>query len=139
MTHVSKYTMNRKIENRINNNLMNAFFTSADRGKPLLQSLLTSTEKVMLAKRFAIIVMLEKDFSYYRIEKTLKVSTSTIKRLHRRLLAGMFDPIRNAITGKRSDISFLETLEIFLSAGMPSIAGPRHAKRIRELRSRRSR
>ncbi len=87
---------------------------------------------MMLAKRLAIITMLERDQSYYYIEQTLNVSGSTIKRLHRRLLAGDFDPLCRVFN---RNLSFLDYLEVFLSAGMPSRAGPRHQKRLDALRS----
>ena len=86
----------------------------------------------MLAKRLAIITMLERDQSYYLIEQTLNVSISTVKRLRKRLQAGDFDPLCRVFS---RNLSFLDYLEIFLSAGMPSIAGPRYQRRLGQLRS----
>jgi len=86
----------------------------------------------MLAKRLAIITMLDRDHSYYRIAQTLNVSVSTIRRLHRRLLAGHFDPLCRVFN---RNLSFVDYVEMFLSAGMPSIAGPRHQKRLNALRT----
>ena len=133
MTHVSKRKIESHIEKRIVDAFMGALFsTSVARGKARVHSILTPTERIMLAKRLAIITMLERDQSYYRIEQTLNVSISTIKRLHKRLLAGDFDPLCR-VFGR--NLSFLDYLEVFLSAGMPSIAVPRHQKRLDRLRS----
>lgn len=44
----------------------------------LLDSLLTQTERLMLAKRLAIAVFLERELSYKKISNTLKVSSVTI-------------------------------------------------------------
>ena len=49
--------------------------------KVVFSELLTKTEKLMLAKRLAIIVMLDKKESIYAIEQTLKVSPSTVARM----------------------------------------------------------
>ena len=93
MTHVSKRKIGYQIERQIVDAFMSALFsTSLARGKARVRSILTSTERIMLAKRLAIITMLERDQSYYRIEQTLNVSGSTIGRLHKRLVAGDFDP-----------------------------------------------
>ena len=126
--------MKDKTKRKITDNLLNALLSSgSNRGRVLIETLLTPTERIMIAKRLAIIVMLENDHTYYRISKTLKVSTSTLKRLHKNLAAGWYRPIQNMIR-KRNSLSFLELLEVLLAAGMPSIAGPRYQKRLDELR-----
>ncbi len=43
-----------------------------------LDDLLTSTEKVMLGKRFAIAVLLAKNYDYRAIQRIMKVSMSTV-------------------------------------------------------------
>lgn len=133
MTHVSKRKIERKVEWQIVDAFMNALFsTSVTRGKARVHSILTPTERIMLAKRLAVITMLERDQSYYRIAQTLNVSISTITRLHKRLATGDFDPLCR-VFGR--NLSFLDYLEVFLSAGMPSIGGPQHQKRLDQLRS----
>lgn len=133
MTHVSKYKIPQSVERKIVEAFMRSLFsTSATRGKARIYSILTSTERIMLAKRLAVILMLDKDESYYRIEQTLNVSRSTVRRLHRRLLAGHFDPLCRIFN---RNLSLLDYLELFLSAGLPSRAGPRHQKRLDMLRT----
>ncbi|OGG53546.1 hypothetical protein A3H16_02140 [Candidatus Kaiserbacteria bacterium RIFCSPLOWO2_12_FULL_53_8] len=133
MTHVSKRRMEPGTERKIVDTFMHALFAaSIPRGKARVHALLTPTERIMLAKRLAIITMLDRDHSYYRIAQTLNVSVSTIRRLHRRLLAGHFDPLCRVFN---RNLSFVDYVEMFLSAGMPSIAGPRHQKRLNALRT----
>ena len=137
MTHVSKFKMKDRVKKRITGSLSRAFLQSGTaHGRAMIETLLTSTEQIMLAKRLAVIVMLEREYTYYRIMKTLKVSTSTIKRLHKNLESGRYRFIRRTFLKKSNSLGFLELLEVFLAAGMPSIAGPRHQKRLNELRQR---
>ena len=133
MTHVSKVKIPKDVERKIVTAFMNSLFsTSTKRGKARVYAILTPTERLMLAKRLAIISMLDKEESYYGIEQALNVSRSTVRRLHRRLLAGHFDPLCRIFN---RNLSFLDYLELFLSAGLPSRAGPRHQRRLDLLRS----
>src|SRR3989338_8311566 len=133
MTHVSKKKISAEIEKKIVEAFMHSIFsTNLARGKARIRSLLTSTERIMLAKRLAIITMLEHDHSYYRIMRTLNVSFSTIRRLDRRRTRGDFDPLCRVFN---RNLSFLDYLELFLAAGMPSIGGPQHQKRLNSLRT----
>lgn len=133
MTHVSKHKIKPEIERKIVNAFMDSLFsTNLKRGKARVYAILTPTERIMLAKRLAIITMLERNHSYYEIAKTLNVSISTIHRLQGRVLAGHFDPLLRVFN---RNLSLFDYLEIFLSAGMPSIAGPRTQKRLDALRS----
>ena len=131
MTHVSKRELKAKTSLRVKKNFFEAIF--AMRNRRVLEVLLTRTETLMLAKRLAILIMLERTHSYYRIQKTLNVSVSTIMRLDKARRARVFLPIQRAIS-RGDDLSLPERLELILAAGMPSIAGPRHQKRLNELR-----
>lgn len=133
MSHVSKHKIPREIEQKIVDAFIRSLFSaSVARGKARIRSLLTSTEKIMLAKRLAVITMLEQDKSYYEIMRTLNVSVSTVGRLDRQRARGDFDPLCRIFN---RNLSFLDYLELFLSAGTPSIAGPRGQRRLNALRS----
>jgi uncharacterized protein YerC len=132
MTHVSKFKLEHSVEKRLIKSFMDALLsTSAKKGRARVNAILTKTEKVMLAKRLAIIVMLDRGDSYYKIESSLNVSGSTVKRLHRLQESGIFDPLTR-VFGR--DLSFLDYLEIFMSAGMPAIGGPRHQRHLDAIR-----
>ena len=51
------------------------------KSKIIFDELLTKTEKLMLSKRLAIIIMLDQKESIYAIENILKVSPSTVARM----------------------------------------------------------
>lgn len=96
--------------------------------KQFLDEILTSAEKIMLAKRFAIIVMLYRKQSYSSIMKTLKVSQTTVAKINLELKKGEFDFITSQFQkvkvqkiGKRKgkEGNFWVALEILIQAGMP--------------------
>ena len=86
----------------------------------------------MLAKRLAIIVMLMQGESTYRVKQSLKVSISSVLRFQRMIDTGLFKPIERELRIKNRSIT--EILELLLAAGMPSIAGPQHNRRLQRLR-----
>lgn len=59
----------------------------------MFESFFTKAEKVMLAKRFAILVLRAQGVPYSTIGKKLKVSPSTIGKLEARRLEGEFDEL----------------------------------------------
>lgn len=133
MSHVSKQKMDPETARRVVDTLLTSLLSSgAARGKARIRALLTPTERIMLAKRLAIITMLERGDSYYGIMKLLRVSVSTVSRLDKTRVRGDFDPLCRLFSRK---LSFLDYLELFASAGLPSIAGPRHESRLDALRT----
>lgn len=119
----------------IAHNLTNAFFETK-RGKRFFEELLSPPEKIQLAKRLAIIVMLERGNSSYEISQALKVSVATVLTQRRLMLSGRYDELRSAMaSGRTSKRTLPDIIELLLAAGMPSIAGPRHQKRLQKLRS----
>lgn len=76
MTQISKYPISKAIEKRI----FEIFFGTIVNLKnsndvaSFLEDFLTPTEKMMLAKRLAVAVMLAKGYDYREIKKTLRVS-----------------------------------------------------------------
>ncbi|MEK7600936.1 MAG: Trp family transcriptional regulator [Patescibacteria group bacterium] len=114
---------------RIKKNLMSA--STRNRGV-MLECLLTPTETTMLAKRLAMIVMLERGDSSYHISRSLRVSDSSVQRFRRMLDAGLFKPVVREL--RKKNRSLLDVLELILSAGLPSIGGPRSQRRLQKMR-----
>lgn len=131
MSHVSKKFLKPKVSVQVKKNFFEVIMSP--RNRRVLESLLTPTETLMLAKRLGVLVMLEQGHTTYRIEKTLKVSISTVVRLDRARQAGVFRPIQKTF-GQKDTLTFSEHLELVLAAGMRSIAGPQHQRRLNELR-----
>ena len=80
----------------------------------------------MLAKRLAIVVLLERGHGYKTIERTLKVSSNTIARISGEKDKGRYKFIAKSCSLKRSrnrreDSAFWDYIELVLLAGMPSM------------------
>ncbi len=83
-----------------------------------LFELLSRSERIMLAKRVAIIGMLLYECSVREIGHTLKVSTATVWKIERSLESGQLDHIKNIFKRKKYRQSFLGILETILTVGM---------------------
>ena len=83
MPHISKQFLEKKKFHDIHNQLFKVINLLVREGKTttILNELFTKTEKLMLAKRLAIIYMLDKQESSYAISNILKVSQSTVARM----------------------------------------------------------
>lgn len=123
MVNISKRQIKKKVLLTISNDLFRYIVnvrTSADADK-FLSALLTPAERLMLAKRFAAIFMLERGYSYGVIAKTLKISQTTIAKIENNKKEGVYDfivrhiPKKPAVVGKKS--SFWSDLEQFLLVG----------------------
>lgn len=84
MTRISRYYLNEGLLNK----LFNLFFTvvgkkdDIDEFKETVIDLLSPTERIMIAKRVAIIYLLLKKIDHMTISDTLKVSPSTVAKFH---------------------------------------------------------
>ncbi|PCI29755.1 hypothetical protein COB55_01620 [Candidatus Wolfebacteria bacterium] len=125
MPHVSQ----KKLSDQKNKEIYFDFlhiFTDKGTGhsrKKMLGELLTPTEKVMLAKRLAIVVLLHKGVSTYQIENALKVSPSTTARIRLQVEVGFYNEISKYVSKKGSGKDFLDILEKVIYAGMPPRVG----------------
>ena len=92
---------------RVSRQLINTIADNpSSRGrKILLKQLLTSTEQVMLAKRLALILMIQERYSYTTIGQILKMTPATIHRFWRQVKQNKFPAI-----------SYPKTKSIFLDA-----------------------
>lgn len=84
----------------------------------ILSNLLGYEEKLMLAKRFAIVVLLWKKQSIYSIAKIVHVSTSTVARIHQNYHAGAYINIIEALdTRNPSIVAILKSIDDVLHLG----------------------
>ncbi|MBI2103564.1 hypothetical protein HYT59_01010 [Candidatus Woesebacteria bacterium] len=117
MPQVSKHLMAPKIAERVYKVFIDSIKNTRSHHEVItfLNDLLTPTEKTMLAKRVAIaFLLLEGDYNYRYISKTLKVSAGTIARVHTTLiLQGMgFQKILGSMIKRKTlKIVFEELLE----------------------------
>jgi Trp operon repressor len=81
--HVSKNKLSKNIEENLTKTLELALarISKEEEIKGFLLSLLSPTERLMLAKRLAIIILLREDLPDYKIAQTLNVTRETVSRI----------------------------------------------------------
>jgi|SRR3989344_2859284 len=124
MPHLSKRKLERDVYLKIYeelNQCVTSYKNKLKREK-FLEEILTITEKIMIAKRLAVMTMLVKGISSYGIEKSLKVSSSTVARLENMMEKGKFTNLQNFLLEKqksKAEIIFGE-ISNFLMATLTS-------------------
>lgn len=94
-----------------------------------LNDVLTPTERIMIAKRLAAVVMLCRGYSGYKVRMALKLSPSTITRLRAELDKGAFPYLESLFEStrskqqKREAEDFWDVLYKFILMGMPPRVG----------------
>ena len=84
----------------------------------VLTELLGREERIMLAKRLAIVVLLVEGASMYKIGRLLKLSQSTVGQVSRKLEKGHFDNTLSKVSKTKKDyFAFLNTLDNILHLG----------------------
>jgi uncharacterized protein YerC len=83
-----------------------------------ISELLGKEERIMLAKRLAIIILLLEKKSLYRIGDILKISPTTAEKIKYKLDTGEFENIIKILgKDKKEYLSILETLDSILHLG----------------------
>ncbi len=80
MARISKYPISNDVYKRISDIFLWVLVNLRSKNESLnfVNEFLTPTERIMLAKRLAISLLLAKEYSYRDISRTLRVSTATI-------------------------------------------------------------
>ena len=128
MPHVSKQKLDKETLNQISERLITIIIKlqNKDEAVAFLEDLLTKTERIMLAKRLAITIMLERGYPFQVISRSLKVSEATISVMRDRIDRGGrgFKNILEKLEKDRSIEKLLKILDTIISAfAMPPIAG----------------
>lgn len=95
MPHISKKLLEKNKFLEIHNQLYKAVSNLVVSGKTrvVFNELLTKTEKIMLAKRLAVILMIDQGETTYAVRHTLKVSPSTVSRMYKLYEQGLFSEL----------------------------------------------
>ncbi|MFN3693339.1 MAG: Trp family transcriptional regulator [Candidatus Paceibacteria bacterium] len=119
MTNISKFPLSKEQENELFDQLGILFSNrSADATQGLFRDLLGPEEKIMLAKRLAIIILLHKKQSLYFIAQTLHVSPATVARQQDLLEENHYGNIIACIAKPTpSIIGFLQAIDDILHLG----------------------
>lgn len=80
-----------------------------------VDELLSETERIMLTKRFAAVMMRSHNYSPYRISKILSISISTAQRIAEGHDLGYFDNLLSTINQKQK-YGFLEVINDLIAA-----------------------
>lgn len=123
MPHISSKKLKKEQLQKLYNEFSLALEKSARKSwvKFFLNDFLTRTEKIMLAKRFAVIYLLSKDVPASYIAEALRMSPATIFRMSLKYDIGKYFSLLKAIKNESEDI--WKILEKILRAGLPPIAG----------------
>jgi len=95
MPHISKRKLEDKYVKDLFLEIVSVFEKAGKRGelKEVLRELLTSTEKIMLAKRLAVISMLSQNIPVHDIALSLAMSPSTTDIMSLRFEVGSYDHV----------------------------------------------
>jgi len=127
MVNISKRKVKEDILIAISDNLIKyiAHIKNKKQAQLFINSFFTKSERLLFAKRFTIVVMLERGYSYSEIEDTLKVSDRTIAKIEQKRERGDFIYLANHVkkacakTTTKQEGDIWDLLEVILRAGMP--------------------
>lgn len=127
MPHISKQKLDSKTQVKLFKQLTSLCTAVSKKGtQDFLDNLLTDTEKLMLSKRLAAVIMLHEGYSQYAVEHTLALSSSTIAKIRTEYTSGKFDSICAAFSKQKHEKEeFWHTIEVLSRLGMPSMTGDR--------------
>ena len=127
MTQVSSYALKKDAQDKLFSEL--ALYIGKANHKnasAFLQTLLTPTEQIMLAKRIGVIILFHNGVSTYEIMQKLHMSSATIMRMHKEYQKGTYDSItRLCAMNKKDWMRLMKILEVVLRGGLPPRVGKR--------------
>ena len=123
MPHISSKKLKKEHLQKLYNEFSSALEKSAKKSwiKFFLGDFLTHTEKIMLAKRFAVIYLLSKEIPISYIAESLGMSYATIFRMSLKYDTGKYSSLLLAIEQEKTDI--WKIMEKIMRAGLPPRAG----------------
>lgn len=135
MVNISKKKVKKEIFDKISNRFIKYVIdlNGVKKTEQFFSELLSEKERIMLIKRFAIILLLDRGYSFSVIKKSLKVSSSTVTKLQKKRKAGDFKSFtsyvyrgKNSPQGSKNN-AFVAYLEKILEDGLlPMYGGDRY-------------
>ena len=118
MAQISKYPISHQLTGRIFELFLKTLIEirSSDEAERFITEFLTPTEKVVLAKRITIALLLEKGYDYRSIQQLIHVSAPTIRSVNLALQYGNngYRQLLNKIQKEEKIIAILDNLAITL-------------------------
>ncbi|PIP55945.1 MAG: hypothetical protein CO183_01170 [Candidatus Zambryskibacteria bacterium CG_4_9_14_3_um_filter_42_9] len=128
MSHVSKRKLDQETFDKIFRKLVLVLEHAQNKKKfvSVLEEILTETEKVMLAKRVAIVLLLLGDIPQHRISEALIVSPTTVSKMSLQVEIGKYASIKNISIKEKIDLE--KVVWLLLTAGgiLPPRVGGRY-------------
>lgn len=117
MPHLSSIELDKKLSDKLFNDLLDILNRSRkiELMSGVINELLTETEKLMLAKRIAIVLLLNANTPQSSIADILKVSTSTIAKTSLKMEQGRYRFILN--TSKKDKDDFERIIYDIMTVG----------------------
>jgi uncharacterized protein YerC len=121
MVHVSDIKLKAETLKKLQTRFADSITTVSSHEDAMLfiDELLGLEEKLMLAKRLAIIYMLSEEISAYRIAQVLGVSSSTVNKMRLVYSNDGYDSIVRNYKHKSNHATFWFDIEVLLRLGMP--------------------
>ena len=139
MPHISNKKLEEKYFRKIYNQLISMLDTAGTsrRSDILLKEFLTETEKIMLAKRLAIICLLNEGVSKPYISQILLISPSTVDRISLTYEIGMYPYITNIV--KKNSRTLWTIFEEMIHDSVSKKLGKRRFEWLKEIERRHNR
>lgn len=124
MPHISRQFLKGNLERKLVLSLIENITRkgNAKSRSALCSELLTGTERLMLAKRLAVVCLLGKGVPFEQISKELKVSSSTVARLWTAMQQGKFKETIRTIKLSKLDKFILSFFTVLLAGARPRYA-----------------
>ncbi len=121
MVHLSKRRVKKETFIKIGKQLAEFIcgLETTQNTKILLETLISEPERIMLAKRLAVIIMLGWGYSFSQISGSLKVSESTVVNVWKKMKKGRLRSLEEHFKKVGRKTSFWDNLEEFLRFGLP--------------------
>jgi|SRR3989344_3504948 len=128
MPHVSRKRLRKEIATELADQFLTflALAQNKKEARILANELLSQTERVMLAKRLAVVVLLVRRYSFTQIQEALGVTRQTVIRVWKGMKTGKYDKIARYArehTGHFKREAFMDELIRIIHFGMPPRAG----------------
>lgn len=131
MPHISSKKLSPKLTGKLFSKLITVLGKAQNQQSLSLitNELFTSTEKIMLAKRLAIILLLAKNIPQHRIVETLNVSPSTVAKTSLGIEIGKYNTILKISKKEKLDIEKLVWNILTVGGIMPPKVGRKYWKK----------
>lgn len=125
MTHISQY----KLDDNVLERLFQLFFEIVGKREDreefheILIDILSPVERIMIAKRIAIIYLLMKQIDYTNICKVLKVSTATVAKFNLLMekSRGVVPLFKKIVRNEKMGLFLMELFNDLFPPGMPGV------------------